>query len=578
MMLAKRNLSALSAMAMLVCWVCVAAQTPSQRTVPPSVSSEEPAVGSISGAVVTESGQPLAGAIVYVRNISPIAGTARSATTDSDGTFEVKGLERALYTVSTYVPAYVTRPSDPGTTPTHYRIGDSVRLELVRGAVITGTVTNAAGEPLIGVRVRAIMVRNAKGEPARFGTFAFQERTTDDRGIYRIFGMPAGTYLINAGGAGNSQTFILNPYDSDVPTYAPSSTRDSAMEITVRAGEETTVDVRYRGEPGHSVSGTVKMSTSTNASIALIPVGSVIAIATANQMPTGRGFAFYGIGDGEYDVVAQEVRSAVGAIPDLLRSEPRRITVKGADVSGIELVTKPLAAIRGRFVLEPAKLPECEGKRRPLFGEMLVVVQQPEKSEDKDTSPFLRPLTSPVPPDANGDFVLRNLWPSRYLLEPRFYAKYWYLNSISIAATPKVDAAANWTTVKSGDQLANFTITLTEGAASIRGRVTAANAADIPTGLGIYLVPAEREKVADVLRYFVTSVGTAATFAFNNLPPGRYLVLTQTIDAQTNTLNKLRLPEAAEARTKLRRAAEAQKIDLALKPCQNLTDYQLAMK
>jgi hypothetical protein len=52
----------------------------------------------------------------------------------------------------------------------------------------------------------------------------------------------------------------------------------------------------------------------------------------------------------------------------------------------------------------------------------------------------------------------------------------------------------------------------------------------------------------------------------------------QTVDEQTATLAKLRLPESLEARAKLRRAAETQKKDLELKPCQNLTDYALTLK
>jgi hypothetical protein len=102
--------------------------------------------------------------------------------------------------------------------------------------------------------------------------------------------------------------------------------------------------------------------------------------------------------------------------------------------------------------------------------------------------------------------------------------------------------------------------------------------ADIPSGFGVYLVPAEREKAADVLRYFMATVQSDGTFALNNLPPGRYLALVQSLDAQTNTLAKLRLPESTETRTKLRRAAESQKTNLELKPCQNLTDYELSMK
>jgi hypothetical protein len=569
-MLSKQSL--FSAIVLLTCCVAAAAQKPVVNSNP----TEEQTVGNITGSVVNESGQTLTGVTVFVREINP-TGAGRSTATDADGNFRIAGLSPALYYVTAYMPAYVTRPTDTRLPANYYRIGDTVRIEMFRGGVITGTVTNASGEPVIGVRVRATMIRNAKNEASPMSTFVFSERTTDDRGIYRIFGLPQGTFLVHAGGASSVQTFSLTPYDSDMPTYAPSSTRDNAAEVSVRAGEETIADIRYRREPGHSVSGSATLSGSGNAQISLTAVGSVTPIASAFQMPGVRGFAFHGIGDGEYDVVAQEVKSITAASPELLMSEPRRITVKGADVTGIELVTRPLGSISGRIILEPAKVPACEGKRRPLFAEMLVRVERPEK-DDKDTVPYLRMLSSSSSPDTNGSFVMRNLTPGRYLFEPRFYARYWYLNSIATGSTPKVDAAANWTTLKSGDQFANVTITIAEGAASIRGRVASAKETAVPAGLGVYLFPAEREKVADVLRYFVTSVEADGTFTLNNLPPGRYFTLVQLLDAQVGTMAKLRMPEAAESRTKLRHAAETQKTDLELKPCQNFTDYQLTLR
>ena len=581
-MRAKLNLSALSAIAILACCVFASAQKPAPSSAPTPgiapapVSAEEPATGTISGSIVNEGGQPMPGVSVYVREVNPAA-PGRSSSTNAEGNFRVNGLGPGLYTVTAFSPAYTTQRVDPESPPPQYRLGDTVKIQLVRGGVITGTVTNAGGEPVIGVRVRASMTRNVKGErPTRTASFAYIERTTDDRGIYRLFGLPPGSYLVSAGGSMSTQAFVLNPFDSDVPTYAPSSTRDNATEVVVRPGEESSADIRYRGDPGHTVSGSIKLSGSTNASVSLTMVGSVIPTANAFQMGE-RGFAFHGVGDGEYDIVAQEAKSGLGPIVDLLMSERRRITVKGADITGLELVTRPLASINGRITLEPTKVAECAGKRRPLFAETAVIVQRPEK-EEKEIPPHMRMLAGTGLPDANGNFVMRNLLPGRYLFEPRFYARYWYLNSISVASTPKVDAAANWTTLKSGDQLANLTITIAEGASSVRGRVTAANAAEVPAGLAVYFIPAEREKALDVLRYFVATVEPDATFALNNLPPGRYLPLVQPIDSQASTIAKLRLPEAVETRTKLRRAAESQKVDLELKPCQNLTDYKLALK
>jgi hypothetical protein len=549
----------------------VQAQTPAPK------SAEEPTRGTITGKVVNESGQPMAGASAFVRAMG--SGSGRTMTTDAEGQFQANNLEPGLYTVGANAPAYTSAPYDPN-SPALYRIGDTVNLQLVRGGVITGTVTNALGEPVIAVRVRVIMVRNAKGQPPGPLFLGSMEQSTDDRGVYRIYGLSPGTYLVSAGGTNISQPFLFNPYDTDAPTYAPSSTRDDAAEVSVRAGEESNVDIRYRAEAGHRVSGTVKVSgANTGASVTLVPVGGVIMPAgTTFQGPGARGFSFHGISDGEYDLFAQEFgTSQAPSMSVVMLSEPKRITVKGGNVGGIELIPRPLANVSGRLVLEASKVPECQGKRPPLFAETLIHLRRPEK--DSDNPAFQRTFGGLGTPDASGAFVLRNLAPGKYQFEPRFYARYWYLQSVTMGAAPatapkaRINAAAGWTVVKQGDHLKDLTITLAEGAASIRGKLTST---EPPSGAVLYLIPAEAEKADDVLRFFVTDIAADGTFTLNNLPPGRYWLLTQTnVDAQIANVTKLRQPEAATARTKLRRSAETQKTDIELKPCQNLTDYQL---
>lgn len=562
---------------LLVCCVCVSAQTSTSSAAATPANTSDSTVGNIIGSVVNESGQPFAGAQVSVRRLN-FAGGARNTTTDSEGTFRVNGLTSGLYVVTAGAPGYVLAGSDPGLPATHYRIGDNVRLELIRGGVITGSVTNAAGEPLIALTVQAWMVRDAKGRAAKIPFTFYMQQQTDDRGIYRLFGLMPGTYVVSTGGNGVSQGYQLNPYGADTPTYAPSSTRDGAAEISVHAGEESTVDIRYRGEPGHAISGSVKLTAATGASVTLSSAsGAFMSFGGAFLQAGNRTFEFTGLADGDYVLVSREVVAGSAPLPsELYMSEPLRVTVKGADVSGIELTTRPLASLSGRIVLDATKPPECEGKRSPLFSEMNVTVLRAQKDMDSDLLPFY-PTSNSASPDAKGSFAIRGLTPGRYMPQPQFYGRYWYVNSMTNAGPPKIDAAANWSTLKVG-QRTEVTITLTEGAASIRGKISTANGVAIPAALGVYLMPAERERTTDVLRYFLTVVEADGTFSFNNLPPGRYLVFTQNIDADTNTLAKLRLPEAADARAKLRRAAEAQKTYLELKPCQNLTNYQLPLK
>ncbi len=268
---------------------------------------------------------------------------------------------------------------------------------------------------------------------------------------------------------------------------------------------------------------------------------------------------------------------------ELALSEPRRITVKGADVTGIELTTKPLGSISGRIALEPSKLPECQGKRRPLFGETLVSLLPNNKTLAKGPSELLRMVVAPASPDKEGAFLIRNVLAGQYSFNPRFFARYWYLQPMSIATESavettkpaqtkqRIDAARNWTTVKSGERITGLTITLAEGAASLRGKVTVPESSTLPTNLFAYLVPAEREKAYDVLRFFATEVASDGTFAINAIPPGRYWSIAQAVvDKEAPSMTKLRLPDAAETRQRISREATILKLETEFKPCQNV--------
>ena len=547
--------------------------------------------GTITGQVLTDTGQPVVGAAVSVRAYGG-TGQGRVTTTDSQGNFQVSGLDPLSYIVSAFASAFVPAQRDPDSTQSpYYRVGDSVKIQLIRGGVITGSVTTSADEPVVGVRVRAYMIRDSSGRSSRYGT-PFREKVTDDRGIYRIYGLLAGTYLVSAGGSGNLSGVNTNPYETDTPTYAPSSPRDTAMEVSVSPGAEVSnVDIHYRGEPGRIISGSAIDSTGAAAgtfTIYLSPISNGVSQwSHSTYQPSGmQGFSFYGLADGDYNIVAQTYFPT----GEFALSEPRLIKLKGADITGVELAVKPLASITGRVALEESKVPECQGKRRPVFAETLITPWHNEKNISKDQPQFSWSLGSPTFPDKQGDFTLRNLAPGQYRFHTRPFAKYWYLQSISLrsaVAPPRrgvqtsrsVDAARNWVTVKSGDRVSGLTITLAAGAASLKGQIKTSEAEKLPPRLFVYLVPAETDRAEDVLRYFVSPVAADGSFALNNLPPGRYFTITKTAgDNESSMLSKLRLPDESEGRAKLRQEGASAKIETELKPCQNVTDYQLALK
>ena len=530
--------------------------------------------GTIRGRVVNESGQPLPGARITLQPIGSMQRTP-GAVADREGKFQISDLEPLSYRVFAWLSTYVYSIDLDEVWSTSYRVGDSVTLVLTKGGVITGTVTTQTGEPVVGVRVFARMISTENSHVSQFLATHLLERMTDDRGVYRIYGLATGTYVVWAGGTQTSA--VPNPFDSDVPTYSPASNRDTASEISVRAGQETTnVDITYRGVPGRIVSGSARRwEAGEDAGIGI----SLTAVAKSQaewnmstyQEPNSKGFMFRGVDDGDYDItvlsMSQSGQSAFGS---------KRIKVKGADVTGIELVAQPLGSVSGRVVLEESKATECAGKQRPLFSETLVAAS-PDARQDANYQPQYRWFMGvPATPDAQGNVSIKNVVPGRYFFEPQFRAKDWYLQSILLtpAAGAKIDASRTWTTMKSGDRVSGLTITLAQGGASLHGQLVLKEGETQPERSFVYLVPAESEKGLDVLRYFTAAVKADGKIALSSIAPGRYWVLVRSEKVVTSE-SKLRLPDQSEFRAKLRREAEAANTTIEFKPCQNVTGFKL---
>jgi len=560
------------------------------------VNDKKPAersTGAITGRVINSAGEALPGAVAYV---GAWGAGARSQTTavDNNGEFKIEGLEAGVYRVSASLPGYVPAPQpSPTDSPSYYHIGDSVTVTMIKGAVITGTVSGSNG-PVIAANVRAIRVRDDEGK-ALPNAVVTRERLTDDRGVYRIYGLPPGAYLVVAGGA---QQFggALTPsaYGNDSPIYFPSSARDTASEVVVRNGDEITADIQYRSEPGHSISGTVggliqsQSQSSYGATIGLIDVRDRSTIMnTSASNYNNYAFAFYGVPDGEYELSASQF------VPnsDFMRSNPRRVVVRGEDVAGINLTVAPLASIAGRLVFESDPKAVCAKRRETAAQETLVFARryQPEKKAEAGAKPPAAPEVSLTSTnqvsdsvaDAKGSFTLRNLSPGAYRLDARAPAPGWYLRSISTAVAQTTAAknsnqavARDGITVKTGERVSGLTVTFTEGAASLHGRISAAEGQNLPPRIRVYLVPAERESLENVLRFFEATVDANGRVALDNLAPGRYWIIAWPAEESDSTRVKL-IRQDSDYRAKILHEAESLKKEISFKPCEQTGDYNL---
>jgi hypothetical protein len=158
--------------------------------------------GVISGTVLTEgTGAPVRRARVNL-SATELRGS-RSATTSDEGVFSFSSLPPGRYTLSASKPGYVNitygarRAGRPG-TPIQLADGQKLQkaiISLPKGSVVTGVVIDESGEPSPGTQVRVMRAVMRTGE--RTYEQAGQDQT-DDRGIYRIYGLQPGDYIVNA--------------------------------------------------------------------------------------------------------------------------------------------------------------------------------------------------------------------------------------------------------------------------------------------------------------------------------------------------------------------------------------------
>lgn len=191
------------AAAVLVAAVSVSLTGDAQGPAPARV----PSSGAISGVVVDGStNRPVAGALVYLgREGREIVTRQTRQFTDEHGRFAFTGVppfDRYSLSVSKdgYFDGGYSRDTmlPPGSTNRLTTVAEgewvgNLRIALWRPAVMAGTVVDEAGEPVVGVSVRVITEVRAAGrsQPA-----VGPSTHTDDRGMYRITGLPPGRYRV----------------------------------------------------------------------------------------------------------------------------------------------------------------------------------------------------------------------------------------------------------------------------------------------------------------------------------------------------------------------------------------------
>lgn len=168
---------------------------------------------SISGVVVLDGAspaRPIRRAIVTLTGTG--IATSRQIATDDEGRFAFGGLGPGRFSLTAEKPAYVktyygsTRPGRPPGTSLAVADGQQltgIAIPVVKGASVSGRMLEESGAPVVAGQVTVELVTYVNGQRKLVRPYAgAYQVVTDDRGVYRAYGLPPGEYIVRAVGGG----------------------------------------------------------------------------------------------------------------------------------------------------------------------------------------------------------------------------------------------------------------------------------------------------------------------------------------------------------------------------------------
>ena len=176
--------------------------------IPPQVArdSTAPPTGTavIAGTVFTDEATPQPVRRASVLLASGELRFPQTGVTNDGGRFVFANLAAGNYTLVATKPGYVSatygakRPGRGPGVPIAVLDGQQVTdisLKMLHGGVITGTVRTSSGQPVSNLGVQVYQV-DAFGGTRHLSMAVPTNNTTDDRGIYRAFGLAPGDYVV----------------------------------------------------------------------------------------------------------------------------------------------------------------------------------------------------------------------------------------------------------------------------------------------------------------------------------------------------------------------------------------------
>jgi hypothetical protein len=534
----------------------VSAQQPAraQRTATAPAGSAR-----IAGVVVDTSTppQPLRRVLVTLQGAGLPDG--RTTISDDEGRFAFDALPAGRFTLAGTRPAFLpgsygsVRPGRPG-VPLQVASGQrlDVRLTLARGAALMGTLRDEGGEAASNLPVYAFRVPLPGAPPILQLTGS---ATTDDRGVYRIFGLPPADYVVASAirmshasdiGARSAPEIdaILRELRSrasgattTTPTGAPAvhtppatyayapvfypgvASAGAADRVRLAVGEERTgIDFAIRLTRMATIEGVVRAADGSTPAPQFVinPEGlqlrSLIgAVPTFSSQATasGRAFKYTNVAPGRYRLAVQSTQGGVTfASTD--------VEVAGADVDGITLVLQPAFRMTGRVVFDATTLTP------PDVGSARVTIVS-TNGLGSSSSGSTRMGNFPVPAataGADGRFELSGIVPDAYRLNATVGGpRGWWLRSAIVNGVDVLDHPLDIT-----GSVSDVVVTFSDRETTLSGRLMTGAGTGAPAYF-VVVFPADRALWRPGARRIkLVRADTDGAWIVRQLPAGDYLI------------------------------------------------------
>jgi protocatechuate 3,4-dioxygenase beta subunit len=453
---------------------------------------------------------------------------APSGVTDAEGRYRLTNVAPGAYRVSVFAPAYAVEGEKDISAPgklVNVAEGDNVEgvdFSLTHGAVITGKVIDEKDRPVIAAPVNAYKL-DADGSQQSVGPFnyIFVRWETDDRGIYRIFGLEAGRYLVVAdfGSGGRTGNGYLRTFHPDAVEEA------QAKVVEVKSGEEAAnIDIKVAPmAKGYVVTGRVVEAET----------GEPIPGVTVSYNSTGRGgfgasvtnalgeFRFENVAPNRYRARAYNIDlyARSGGFPAII--DEIKFDIVDGDVSGLEIRAQRAATISGVVAVDGSNDPALRAK----------LAQVSLTSESRPTLIVLRPGgNGTISP--NGTFKLSNVQPGLTRVVMGFGGP----KGVALLRVEHNGVEVKEFNVNPGDQITGVRLVFAYGNGVIAGRVEV-KGGSMPARMHVTCRREGGSATAEPIKF--TEVDGRGQFVIENLTQGTYKLF---LDVYPYRENAIKLP------------------------------------